>query len=64
MTAVVKGKHMPGQTVYLDFAGNRMHYVRRDTGEVVPVEVFVASMPYSDYSYALAVPSQRSEDFV
>lgn len=64
VTAVVKDKHMPGQAVYLDFAGNRMHYVRRDTGEVVPVEVFVASMPYSDYSYALAVPTQSSEDFV
>ena len=64
VSAVVKDKHVPGQAVYLDFAGNKMHYVDRDTGEVVPVEVFVASMPYSDYSFALAVPSQRSEDLI
>lgn len=64
VSAVVKDRHIPGQAVYLDFAGNKMHYVNRDTGEVVPVEVFVASMPYSDYSFALAVPTQRSEDFV
>ena len=64
VSTVLKDLHVPGQAVYLDFAGNRMHYVDPGSGEMVAVEVFVASMPYSDYGFALAVPSQRSEDFV
>ena len=64
VSTVLKDLHVPGQAVYLDFAGNRMHYVDPCSGEMVAVEVFVASMPYSDYGFALAVPSQRSEDFV
>ena len=64
VSTVLKDLHVPGQAVYLDFAGNRMHYVDSNSGEMVAVEVFVASMPFSDYGFALAVPSQRSEDFV
>lgn len=27
------------------------------------MEIFAASFPYSDYGFALAVPSQRADDF-
>lgn len=62
--AVLSETYVPGQKLYVDFAGDRLSYVDEDTGEIVPVEVFVASMPYSDYGYVLCVPSQKKEDFV
>lgn len=41
-----------------------MSYVDKDTGQVVPVEVFVAVFPCSQYTFVKAVPSQRREDFI
>jgi hypothetical protein len=35
-----------------------------DTGEIIKVQVFVACLPYTDYGFALCVPSQRVEDFL
>lgn len=62
-TTVLKDLYEPGVLVYIDFAGDKMHYIDKDTGEVVEVEVFVASFPYSDYGFALAVHSQGADDF-
>lgn len=61
-STVLKDQYEPGLLVYIDFAGDRMSYVDIATGEVVAVEVFVASFPYSDYGFALAVPSQGADD--
>ncbi|MCQ2084147.1 MAG: hypothetical protein MJY58_06615 [Bacteroidaceae bacterium] len=55
--AVLSETYVPGQKLFIDFAGDRLSYVDEDTGEMVPVEVFVASMPYSDYGYVLCIPS-------
>ena len=32
--------------------------------KIIKVEVFVACMPYSDYTYVICVPSQKTEDFL
>ena len=53
-----------GAEMFVDFAGDPMHYVDRETGESVPVQVFVACLPASDYGFAMAVPSQKVEDFL
>lgn len=63
-TAVLTGTYNPAEKLYVDFAGDRMHYVDEDTGEVHHVETFVASMPYSDYGYAVCVESQSTESFL
>ena len=63
-TAVLSFTYEPGINLFVDFAGDKLHYVDPDTGEIVRVEVFVACLPYSDYEYALCVPSQKLEDFV
>ena len=47
----------------VDFAGDKLSYVDAETGEIVKVEVFVACMPYSDYTYVVCVPSQRRRTF-
>ena len=62
-TTVLKDLYEPGVIVYIDFAGDKMHYVDKDTGEIIKVEVFVASFPYSDYGFAIAVHSQGADDF-
>jgi transposase len=56
--------HRPGESLFVDFSGDTLSYVDRETGEVIPVQVFVACLPYSDYTFVMAVRSQRTEDFL
>ena len=57
-------EHHPAEKLYVDFAGDTMEYIDRDTGEVISVQIFVGCLPYSDYTFIIAVPSQRTEDFL
>jgi transposase/DNA replication protein DnaC len=57
-------EHQAGEKLYIDFAGDTLHYVDRETGEIIEVQVFVSTLPFSDYAFCMAVPSQRSEDFL
>jgi len=57
-------EHRPGEKLYIDFAGDTLSYLDRETGEVIPVQVLVVCFPYSDYTFAMALPSQRTEDFL
>jgi len=56
--------HKPGEKLYIDFAGKKLSYIDIHTGEIIPCQVFVACLPYSDYSFVMAVKSQRIEDFI
>lgn len=56
--------HMPGEKLYIDFAGDKLSYCDKTTGELIPCEVFVATLPASDYCFAIAVPSQCTGDFL
>jgi len=60
----MKLEHDPGKELFIDFAGKKLHIVERDTGEVVPVEVFVAILPNSQYTYVEACRSQKREDLI
>ncbi len=64
VTAVLANTYKPGEKLMVDFAGDKLSYVDAETGEIVKVEVFVACMPYSDYTYVVCVPSQKTEDFL
>ena len=57
-------EHKAGDRMYVDFAGDRLHIVDRETGEKVPVEVFVAILPCSQLTYVEAVLSQKKDDFI
>ena len=63
-TAVLAETYNPGEKLMVDFAGDKLSYVDTETGEIVKVEVFVACMPYSGYTYVVCVPSQKTEDFI
>ena len=56
--------HRPGEKVFLDFSGKRLRLVERQTGEVIPVELFVAVLGASSYLYAEAVRTQTLPDRV
>jgi transposase len=57
-------EHAPGEKLFVDFAGKQLSYIDRETGEIIKCQTFVASMPYSDYGFAMVVPSQKTEDFI
>lgn len=56
--------HNPGEKLFIDFAGAPLQYTDPDTGEIVECQVFVGCLPYSDYGFAMAVPSQKIDDFI
>lgn len=64
IVAVLANTYKPGEKLMVDFAGDKLSYVDIQTGEIIKAEVFVASMPYSDYTYIICVPSQKTEDFL
>lgn len=57
-------QHKAGEKLFIDFAGKPLSYINRETGEVIQCQVFVACLPYSDYCFAMAVHSQRTDDFI
>jgi len=57
-------EHKPAEKLFIDFAGKKLHYVDKQTGEMTECQVFVACLPYSDYSFAMAVKSQSTADFL
>lgn len=57
-------QHTAGEKLFIDFAGARLSYIDRETGQVIYCQVFVACLPYSDYSFCMAVRSQCVEDFL
>lgn len=66
--AQVKGsmklEHDPGKELFIDFAGKKLHIIDKQTGEEIPVEVFIALLPNSQYTYVEACTSQKREDLI
>lgn len=62
----VSGKlvHKAGDKLFIDFAGTKLHYVNRDTGEILPAEVYVSVLPASLYAYAEATEDQTKRSFI
>ena len=60
----MKLEHEAGKEVYIDFAGKKLHITDKETGELIPVEVFVAILPNSQYTYVEACLSQKREDLI
>ncbi len=56
--------HKAGDKVYVDYTGKKLHITDRQTGEITEVEVFVAILPASQYTYVEASRSQKKEDFI
>lgn len=50
--------------MYIDFTGDRLKIVDKTTAEERKVEMFVAILPCSHYTYCEAVRTQKKEDLI
>lgn len=57
-------EHEPADKLFIDFTGKKLTIIDPHSGELTPVEVFVATLGYSQMTYVQAVASQRKEDFI
>jgi transposase len=53
-----------GEKTFVDYAGQHPHLVDPTTGELIPVELFVAVLGASNYTYAEATLTQQSANFI
>lgn len=60
----MKLDHQAGAEMFIDFTGKHLHIVDKQTGELIPVEVFVSILPNSQYTYVEATSSQKKEDLI
>lgn len=60
----MRQEHRAGEKTFIDFSGKRPHLVDRRTGEERSVELFVAALGASSYTYAEATQSQKLHDWV
>jgi transposase len=56
--------HRAGEKLFVDYAGQKPQVVDRSTGEERDVELFVATLGASSFTYAEATETQRVADFL
>ena len=57
-------ENKPGVKTEVDWSGPTMSYVDTATGEVVTVYLFVATLPYSQYSYVEPTRDMKMDTFI
>jgi len=62
--AVMRFTHRPGEQLQADFAGDKLGYVDRQTGEWIACEMLVCAMRFSHYLYVEALRSQQQEELI
>jgi transposase len=60
----MRQEHRAGEKFFVDYSGKRPHIVDPKNGEVIPVELFVAVLGASNYTFAEATLTQRGPDFI
>lgn len=60
-SAAICLNHKSGEIMQVDWAGDTSAVIDTDTGEVIPGYIFVATLPYSGYSYVEAFFSMNQE---
>jgi transposase len=62
--ATMRQVHIAGDKMFEDYSGKQPHVVDRETGELIEVELFVAVLGASSYTYAEATWTQQLPDFI
>jgi transposase len=57
-------EHKVGDKLYIDFAGDKLHFIDPQSGQQQPVEVFVGILGASQLTYVEGVMSQQKEDLI
>jgi transposase len=60
----MRQQHRGGEKLFIDYSGKKPHIIDPKTGEVREVELFVAVLGASNYTYAEATYTQKSQDFI
>jgi len=61
---VMRQTHRAGEKAFIDYSGKRPEIIDPKTGEVIDVELFVMVLGASNYTFAEATRTQKSEDFI
>ncbi len=61
---VFRQHHVPGEKLFVDYAGKTMPITDRHTGEVKQAQIFVAVLGASNYTFAEATLSQALPDWL
>lgn len=61
---VMRQEHRAGEKVFVDYSGLRPSLVDPTTGETVEVELYVAVLGASSYTFAEATRTQKRDDFI
>jgi len=56
--------HRAGDKMFVDYSGKRPHYIDPKIGEAIPVELFVAVLGASSYTFTEATATQRGPDWI
>ena len=62
--AVMHISRKPGELIEVDWAGKTVSIFDRDTGEVYEASLFVAVLPYSQYTFVWATPTKSLENWI
>lgn len=62
--AVMHFTHQPAESSQIDFAGKKLGYVERSTGQFIECESLVCVLPFSNYMYMECLSSARQENFI
>jgi transposase len=60
----MRQEHKAGEKLFVDYSGKKPHFVDPKTGDRVEVELFVAVLGASNYTYAEATLTQRGHDWI
>jgi transposase len=61
---VMRQVHKAGEKCFVDYSGKKPSYIDPQTGECMEVELFVAVLGASNYTYAIATETQKVSDFI
>ena len=61
---VMRLEHKAGEKLFVDWAGDKLYLTDAYTGEITPVEIFVAILACSQLTFVKATHSQRKADFL
>jgi len=60
----LRQQHAPGEKMFVDYAGATIPIHDRQTGEVHPAAIFVATLGFSNYTFAEATWNQQSDCWI
>ena len=64
LDVVMRQDHRAGDKLFIDYAGQTVPIVNRDTGEINQAQIFVAVLGASNYTYAEATLTQTLPDWI